>query len=109
MNRHLGDSEFQEFVWSIPVFHSEFKGSNQLLFTFADNQVMDGDHWLFVVHIADGDTECPEDRVTSISDLKLKTVHLYLVISCVDIVDFIASQLELSERCDRHSRLVCAF
>lgn len=54
-------------------------------------------HRLFIVYISYGNSESAEHRVIAISHFKLEAIHFHFVVSSVDVVDFVAGQLQLRE------------
>ena len=109
MDGDLGDGKEEEIIWGILVFRCQLKGSDAFSFPFLQYQVMDGHDRFLIIHICEKDPEGLKHGIMFISILKLKAVHLYLIIWSTNIDHLVASQLPLSERGNGLPRVVRDF
>ena len=80
MDGDLGDGKEKEIIWGILVFRCQLKGNDAFSFPFLQYQLMDGHDRFLIIHIRDEDPEGLKHGIMFISLLKLKAVHLYLII-----------------------------
>ena len=80
MDGDLGDGKEEEIIRGILVFRCQLKGSDAFSFPFLQYQLMDGHDRFLIIHIRDEDPEGLKHGTMFISLLKLKAVHLYLII-----------------------------
>ena len=80
MDGDLGDGKEEEIIRSIFVFCCQLQGSDTFSFPFLQYQFMDGHDRFLIIHICNEDPKGLKHGIMFISLLKLKAVHLYLII-----------------------------
>ena len=80
MDGDLGDGKEEEIIRGILVFRCQLKGNDAFSFPFLQYQLMDGHDRFLIINTRDEDPEGLKHGIMFISLLKLKAVHLYLII-----------------------------